>query len=143
MRGRPTMWQTPDRTRRARRQRRILTHAEEIFWRLVRDRRFDNLKFRRQTPVCGVICDFACMEIRLVVELDGGVHKLHEARDAERDARLEQTGFMVLRSGNEAFLSDPNVLLDAIRLRVAQMRTQPPQTSGSPPPQNPPGGKGK
>jgi len=120
------MWQTPDRTKRARRHRRSLTHAEEIFWRIVRDRRFDNLKFRRQTPVCGVICDFACMEIRLVVELDGGVHKLHEAHDAERDARLEQAGFMVLRSGNEAFLSDPNVLLDAIRLRAAQMRTQPP-----------------
>ncbi|WP_392353238.1 DUF559 domain-containing protein [Brevundimonas sp. LF-1] len=95
------------------------------FWRLVRDRRFDNLKFRRQTPVAGAICDFACTEIRLVVELDGGVHKLHEAQDVERDARLEQAGFMVLRSGNEAFLSDPNVLLGAIRLRADQMRTQP------------------
>jgi len=98
---------------------------------MVRDRRFDSLKFRRQTPVCGVICDFACTEIRLVVELDGGVHKLHEAQDAERDARLEQAGFMVLRSGNEAFLSDPNVLLGAIRLRAAQRRTQPPHPSGS------------
>ncbi|WP_292057334.1 MULTISPECIES: endonuclease domain-containing protein [unclassified Brevundimonas] len=124
------MWQTPDRTKRARRQRQTLTHAEEIFWRLVRDRRLDNLKFRRQTPVGGVICDFACTEIRLVVELDGGVHKLHEAQ-AERDARLEQAGFMVLRSGNEAFLSDPNVLLGAIRARAVQMRMQPPHPSGS------------
>ena len=125
------MWQTPDRTKRARRQRQTLTHAEEIFWRLVRDRRLDNLKFRRQTPVGGVICDFVCTEIRLVVELDGGVHKLHEAQDAERDARLEQAGFMVLRSGNEAFLSDPNGLLGAIRARAVQMRLQPPHPSGS------------
>ena len=125
------MWQTPDRTKRARRQRRALTRAEEIFWRIVRDRRFDNLKFRRQTPVAGAICDFACTEIRLVVELDGGVHKLHEAQDVERDARLEQAGFMVLRSGNEAFLSDPNDLLGAIRLRAEQRRTQPPHPSGS------------
>ncbi|WP_244093331.1 DUF559 domain-containing protein [Brevundimonas naejangsanensis] len=103
----------------------------KFFWRLVRDRRFDNLKFRRQTPVAGAICDFACTEIRLVVELDGGVHKLHEAQDVERDARLEQAGFMVLRSGNEAFLSDPNVLLGAIRLRADQMWTQPPHPSRS------------
>lgn len=67
----------------------------------------------------------------MIVELDGGVHKLHEAQDAERDARLEQAGFMVLRSDNEAFLSDPNTLLGAIRLRATQVRTQPPHPSRS------------
>lgn len=38
---------------------------------------------------------------------------------------------MVLRSDNEAFLSDPNTLLGAIRLRAAQMQTQPPHPSRS------------
>lgn len=38
---------------------------------------------------------------------------------------------MVLRSGNEAFLSDPNGLLGAIRARAVQMRLQPPHPSGS------------
>ncbi|MES2834990.1 MAG: endonuclease domain-containing protein [Pseudomonadota bacterium] len=97
----------------------------------MRNRGFEGLKFRRQSPLAGVVCDFVCPELRLVVELDGGVHALHEVRDAERDARLEEAGFKVVRSSNQAFLSNPNVLLDSIRNRAAEMGKQPPHPSRS------------
>jgi hypothetical protein len=43
-------------------------------WRLLRDRRFAGVKFRRQVPVGPFVVDFASMEHRLIVELDGGQH---------------------------------------------------------------------
>jgi len=89
------------------------------------------LKFRRQVPVAGSIADFLCPELKLVIELDGGIHALREIEDAERDLKLAEAGFTVLRSGNESFLRNPNELLDAIRRHAVDMRVHPPHPSGS------------
>ena len=116
------MHQTGDRTHIARRLRADTTRAEEDLWSRLRGRRFEGLKFRRQAPVAGKIVDFLCPELKLVIELDGGVHDLKPVEDAERELRIAEAGFRVLRSGNEAFLRNPNILLDAIRLRASEKR---------------------
>ena len=116
------MHQTDDRTRYARRLRTQSTHAEDQLWTLLRGRRFEGLKFRRQAPVAGKIVDFLCPELKLVIELDGGVHDLRIVEDAERELLIAEARFLVLRSGNEAFLRNPNILLDQIRLRASEMR---------------------
>ncbi|WP_298158379.1 DUF559 domain-containing protein [Brevundimonas sp.] len=125
------MWQTSGQTSRSRRLRSDMTRTESVFWHHVRDRRFEGLKFRRQSPIAGSVCDFVCLELRLVVELDGGVHRLREAEDGLRDQKLERAGFIVIRSGNEAFLSNPNVLFDAIRSHAAALGKRTPHPSGS------------
>ncbi|MNS97229.1 hypothetical protein D3C86_1502290 [compost metagenome] len=125
------MHQSPDRTRRARRLREELTPAETHLWSLLRNRGFEGWKFRRQAPVAGYVTDFLCPELRLVIELDGGVHRLREAEDALRDHRLAEAGFAIVRFSNEAFLHNPNILLDAIRLRAAQMGKSPPHPACS------------
>ena len=43
-------------------------------WSLLRDRRLDGHKFRRQYPIGSYIADFACFESMLIVEADGGQH---------------------------------------------------------------------
>ena len=102
-----------------------MTGAEAILWSMLRNRQLDGLKFRRQAPVAGAIADFACHEIKLIVELDGGVHDLHEARDLLRDARIEAAGYTVLRFRNTDFSKNPAVVLEAIR-RHGLGRMQPP-----------------
>lgn len=92
-----------------------MTGVEAILWSMLRNRQLDGLKFRRQAPVAGAIADFACHEIRLIIELDGGVHDLHEARDAVRDERLRLAGYTVLRFRNTEFSKNPAVVTDAIR----------------------------
>lgn len=124
------MHQTGDRTRNARRLRAETTRAEDHLWTLLRGRRFEGLKFRRQAPVAGKIVDFLCPELKLAIELDGGIHDLRVVEDAERDLLIAEAGFLVLRSGNETFLRNPNVLLDAIRIRASEMRRQSPHPSG-------------
>jgi very-short-patch-repair endonuclease len=113
-----------DQTRRLRAR---MTFAETAMWKLLRDRRFEGLKFRRQTRIGPWIADFCCYELKLVIELDGGVHRLREDADRMRDADLARRGFTVLRFGNEAVLTNPNVVFDAVRHRAGR---RPPHPSG-------------
>jgi very-short-patch-repair endonuclease len=107
-----------------------MTGAEARLWARLRNRQFEDLKFRRQAPVAGAIADFLCAELKLVIELDGGVHALREVEDAARDARLAQAGFTVLRFGNEGFLRNPSDLLDAIRAHAERVLKEPPHPPG-------------
>ncbi|MBU1324862.1 MAG: DUF559 domain-containing protein [Alphaproteobacteria bacterium] len=113
-----------DQTRRLRAR---MTVAETAMWTLLRDRRLEGLKFRRQTRIGPWIADFCCYGLKLVIELDGGVHRLREDADRVRDADLARRGFTVLRFGNEAVLTNPNVVFDAVRLCA---RGRPPHPSG-------------
>jgi len=88
------------------------TPAEEMFWELVRNRKFLGLKFRRQHQIGSYVTDFYCHEQRVVVELDGGIHDARKEKDQKRDRYLESQGLRVLRIKNEDFLSDPQVVLE-------------------------------
>jgi len=98
----------------ARELRRKQTPPEEVFWELVRARRFMGMKFRRQHQLGDYIADFYCHEHRLVVELDGGVHSIKRKKDHKRDAWMQTQGFTVLRFPNEELLDDPEAALSAI-----------------------------
>jgi very-short-patch-repair endonuclease len=98
----------------ARTLRRNATDAEQMMWRLLRDRRLGGIKFRRQVPIGPYIADFASIEHRLVVELDGGQHA-DSLSDARRDAFLAADGWRVLRFWNNEALSNRNGVLEAIQ----------------------------
>jgi very-short-patch-repair endonuclease len=85
--------------RRARSLRRNETEAERRLWGLLRSRRFDGCKFRRQVPIGKCIVDFVCFERRLIIELDGSQHA-DSAHDERRVAWLRNDGYRVLRIWN-------------------------------------------
>jgi very-short-patch-repair endonuclease len=41
---------------------------------LIRDRRVEGVKFRRQHPIGPYFADFACVSKKLVIEIDGEHH---------------------------------------------------------------------
>jgi len=86
---------------------------ERALWKLLRDRRLDGLKFRRQVPIGRYIVDFVCFGYRLIVEADGPTH-LESTKDLERDAWLRAQGFRVLRFANRLIEQHPQNVLDAI-----------------------------
>jgi very-short-patch-repair endonuclease len=61
-------------TFRARALRRSVTAAEQALWNLLRNRRLDGAKFRRQKPLGPFIVDFYCEAAKLVIEADGAGH---------------------------------------------------------------------
>ena len=90
------------------------TPAEEILWELLRDRRFLDLKFRRQHQIGDYIADFYCHEHKLAIELDGGIHRTKEAKDGKRDAYMQSLGLTVLRFPNSDVLDAPDHVLSDI-----------------------------
>jgi len=114
----------------ARELRRKQTPAEDLFWELVRGRRFMRIKFRRQHQVGDYIVDFYCHEHRLVVELDGGVHSVKREKDHRRDAWMQAQGYTVLRFPNEQLLNDPQAVFSAIAHVVEPSSQLPPLPLG-------------
>jgi very-short-patch-repair endonuclease len=97
--------------------RRISTDAERKVWFLLRDRRLDGIKFRRQVPFKNYILDFVCFERKLVVEVDGGQHSAET--DRSRDALLRREGFQVVRYWNNDVLRNPEGALSDLLDRLA------------------------
>lgn len=92
----------------ARELRKNQTPAEELLWRLLRNRRLLGFKFRRQHQFGDYIADFYCCEANLVIECDGDVHRPNEQwhHDQERDAYMIGQGQRVLRFSNDQVLGD-------------------------------------
>ena len=88
---------------RARALRKGQTVTEMLLWRELKDRRLENLKFRRQVPIGPFIVDFYCAEKKLIVELDGFVHKerVVQIKDYRREQYLRENGYRVLRFTND------------------------------------------
>lgn len=110
----------------ARHLRRTLTDAERRLWYHLRGRRFLGLHFRRQHPIGPYFADFACLELGLVIELDGGQHSsiAGQNHDAARSDVLAALGFRVLRFWDNEALSNTTGVLEAIRGVVDAIRNQ-------------------
>ena len=89
------------------------TDAETAMWRLLRGRRLEGLKFRRQVPFKNFILDFVCFEKHFVIEIDGSQHADSE-RDSARDAVLMTEGFRIARYWNNDVLQQPSAVLEDI-----------------------------
>lgn len=87
--------------KRAKRMRHEPVATEELFWSCVRNRKLGGFKFKRQVLIGPYIADFVCLEMRVVVELDGALHENRKDYDAERDRYLTNAGFKVMRLRNE------------------------------------------
>jgi primosomal protein N' (replication factor Y) len=103
---------------KARKLRQAQTDAEKRLWRHLRNRAMDGCKFRRQHPVGPYICDFVCLERRLVIEVDGGQHTAMRDADRRRSAFLEAGGFAVMRFWNHEVLSQTEAVLQRIHAAV-------------------------
>jgi very-short-patch-repair endonuclease len=102
---------------RARQLRRDATIPERVLWSLLRDRRLNGVKFRRQHPIGPYIVDFYCGSHGLVVELDGRSHDDRGLEDRRRQEYLESVaGLRVIRVGNDDVFQDrESVLLGVLR----------------------------
>jgi adenine-specific DNA-methyltransferase len=127
---------------RARELRRSSPDAERALWQRLRDRQLGGHKFRRQHPIGRHYADFACVEARLVVELDGGQHFEPDAiaADAQRTAALNANGFHVLRfTDREALIERAAVLariLDWLQIHHPHPSPLPPAGEGVPSPKD-------
>ena len=84
----------------ARANRRNMTKSADCTWKYLLGRRqMKGFQFKRERPILNYIADFVCLELLLIIEVDGITHDSEEAykKDIKRDAALEAVGFTVLR----------------------------------------------
>ncbi len=93
--------------------RRKMTDAECRLWYHLRAHRFVGHKFKRQVPIGPYIVDFACLNRKLILEVDGGQHA-ESLSDKRRDAWLKMQGFEVLRFWNNDVLKNTEAVLELI-----------------------------
>jgi very-short-patch-repair endonuclease len=110
---------------RARDMRRKPPAMEKLLWSEVRDRKLGGHKFKRQYLIGRYIADFACVEKKFVVELDGPHHAATGSYDMARDEYLQSQGWQVMRLRNEALAGDVATVLLAIRFALDSPSPQP------------------
>ncbi|MES2938761.1 MAG: endonuclease domain-containing protein [Pseudomonadota bacterium] len=111
---------------RARSLRKTQTEAETLLWHHLRNRQILDLKFRRQHPIGPYFADFACVEIGLVIELDGGQHTEDAAMayDQRREQVMAKAGFQALRFWDNDVLAQTDAVMEKI-WQVAQAALTP------------------
>jgi very-short-patch-repair endonuclease len=98
----------------ARALRRRMTEAEKVMWSKLRDRRLAGVKFKRQKPIAGFIVDFVALDLKLIVEIDGGQHSERAGEDEARTKVLEESGYHVVRFWNHDVLGNIDGVLEAL-----------------------------
>jgi len=101
-----------------------MTPAEKIFWEKVRDKKIMGFKFQRQYPLFFdydgrerfFIADFYCHALKVVIEIDGGIHLSQKEYDKNRDEILQlQLDLKIIRFRNEEVLNHINKVLIQLR----------------------------
>ena len=100
------------------------TRAEEVMWEILRTKKLEGFKFRRQHIIDRFIADFVCLKRRLIVEVDGMIHNLpyNQISDEQRTKRLKEIGFTVIRFTNEQILNDAE---NSIQTILIALKNQP------------------
>lgn len=97
------------------------TWSERILWDAIRAGAL-GAQFRRQVPVAGhFIADFYASELRLILEVDGPIHRRKGAADARRLDQLRRLGFTVLRLPSELVERQLPVAIEGIRRTIVQV----------------------
>ena len=130
-----TVGARPANMRTARHLRREMSLPEVLLWQQLRGRP-GGLRFRRQYPCQGYVIDFACLERRLAIEIDGQSHSMGDRpeRDVRRDAVMAEAGYDTLRIAARDVLKDLNSAVTHILTTCAARPLHHPRLRGDGPP---------
>lgn len=97
----------------AKQLRERMTQAEIAMWEVLKNKKFNNYKFRRQHPIQNFIVDFYCHELKLIVEIDGKYHdsEVQKNKDLNRTELLQFQGLREIRFSNEEIVNDMYLVL--------------------------------
>ncbi|WP_352790684.1 DUF559 domain-containing protein [Mesorhizobium sp. M0619] len=112
------------------------TKGESLLWYELRDLKSAGIKFRRQCPIGPYIVDFACLAMKLIVEVDGDMHEHDRGsrHDAVRDAYLRSLGFEVFRVDEPDVINSAWHVAQVVKEKVARVAGDPPRPRRGHPP---------
>ena len=101
---------------KAKELRNNMTAAELRLWEILKKNQILELRFRAQHPIDMFIVDFYCHPLKIVIEVDGGIHLSEEQKkyDIGRTEELKKHGIKVIRFTNEKVLYHIDDVIKAI-----------------------------
>ncbi|MFY8162125.1 MAG: endonuclease domain-containing protein [Candidatus Kapaibacteriota bacterium] len=97
------------------------TYAEKLMWNLLRRNNL-GVHFKRQHLIYTYIVDFVCLELGLIIEIDGSSHDDKIEYDELRTQHLEYFGFRVVRFDNSEIIEKGNLVESQIRSLIADLK---------------------
>ena len=133
----------------AKSNKQAMTKSAACMWKYVLgQKQMLGYQFRRERPILNYIADFVCLELLLIIEVDGVSHDDEKsiAKDKIRDQELSKIGFTVLRFSSWEVLnrisSVNNLICEWIELNaIAKPEGHRKRKSGEGPPLTPSRGK--
>lgn len=123
--GKSRFRRTREQTLLRRKLKQQASRTEKKLWPHLRADR-TGASFRKQYSVLKYFADYACVPLKLVIEVDGPAHDAE--RDSIRDHRIERKGFEVLRFSAQEI--DQNLegvistIYDTVQLKLMEQRTK-------------------
>ncbi len=107
----------------AERLRRDMTNTEKILW----ERLYKNqlgVRIKRQHPIWKFIADFYCHEVKLIIEIDGGIHLRPENKqyDISREIILKEFQIEILRFTNEEVTVHIDKVIERIKSTIETLK---------------------
>ncbi len=111
---------------RAEELRNNMTRAEDLLWNYLKTNEW-NLKFRRQHPLSIYVADFYCHKLKLIIELDGGIHDNEDVKrnDKKREENLRDLGLKVIRFKNDEVITKLETVLETIKKTISDLQSSP------------------
>jgi very-short-patch-repair endonuclease len=105
--------------------RKNLTPAEAILWHHIKLKKL-GVKFRRQYVVDNFIIDFFCFDLKLGIEVDGGIHLdiINQSNDEIRENLIEQKGISIIRFSNDEIYNNIDLVLQNIKEKIINIKTE-------------------
>jgi len=104
----------------AKNNRKNPTRAEAVFWKMVKTKKLNGIKFYRQYIIeyklsdldaeSFFIVDFFSHQMKLIIEIDGRIHDYQKDYDEYRTQILEGLNFNIVRFSNEEILNQWNMV---------------------------------
>ena len=112
-------------TKLARDLRKNQTIAEKLIWAELCSKKL-GVKFRRQHPLIYnidstsyfFICDFACLSRKIIIEIDGSIHKSQEVRDIAREHLIKNMNYKIIRFSNEMVIKQLSDVINLIKNEI-------------------------
>ncbi len=103
--------------------RKNMTHEEKLLWGYLANNQLE-FKFRRQHPIWMYIADFYCHELKLVIEIDGGIHNRKDVKenDTIRENDLIDFGIKVIRFTNDEIKQAIDKVLANIKSIISEIK---------------------
>jgi len=110
--------------------RKNTTEAELKLWERLKGKQMLGLRFRPQHPIDMFIADFYCHPVKLVIEIDGGIHQstYQKEYDFGREGELENWGIQVIRFTNEEIENNINQVIKQIKQTCIKRQLELPQS---------------